>query len=55
MLFDVSDIGRAAITQLQSVSVENLIAFVVLGELLPHKLKKNVRNIKKTVNLLLMR
>ena len=46
MLFDnVSNIGGAAITQLQSVQIENLMVFAVLEKVFPHKLDEQFTNI----------
>ena len=46
MLFDdIFDIGCTAITQFQSVHVENLMVFVVDGEMFPRKLDEQLINI----------
>ena len=41
----VSNIGGTVITQFRSVQVENLLVFVVLAEVIPHRLDEHFTNI----------
>ena len=43
--FDVSNIASAAITYIQSVQIENIMVFIVLGEVFSHKLDEQFTNI----------
>ena len=45
LLDDISDVGGTAITQLPKVSVENLMVFVVLREVLSHNFDEQFTNI----------